>query len=228
MFLNFNVRRVRCVLLVFVRGVSHRGTFVFVSDSLWCWGGRTWARSRRRGGWKRWCGRSQSATDGRTDETSRPPAPLSYFSLLTRTHTNKTHTHGNTHTKENECLARSLGGEIKIKVMMTDKTFTQSLAHTHPHKHKQYCNTRQKEMKKIMHLVIVLLCNKSAHYTNAGHVWWSYFVKHTYSLYADAMSPPLWSILFSDMTFTVICHLRFKNVPDIRHFSRSTPNDLFN
>lgn len=47
-----------------------------------CWGGRTWAQTLHREEWRRWCGRSQSETDGHTGETWHPPALLIYSSLL--------------------------------------------------------------------------------------------------------------------------------------------------
>lgn len=92
-----------------------------MSFSPWCWGGRTWARSRRQGGWKKWCGRSRSVTDGRTDGTSHPPAPPSYSSPLTRrTQTKIAHTE--IHKGRLRALRAALG-KSRSAPYVTSKTF---------------------------------------------------------------------------------------------------------
>ena len=40
-----------------------------------CQGGRTWAQSHRRAGWRRWCGHCQSERAAHTGGISHPPAP---------------------------------------------------------------------------------------------------------------------------------------------------------
>lgn len=91
--------------------------------SLLCWGGTTWAHSRHPVEWKRWCGRSRNGTDGRTDETSRPPAPQLCSSLLTR------HTNARWFKPRKDWeLFHAARREIKVKVIMTDKQFPPSPA----------------------------------------------------------------------------------------------------
>lgn len=56
-----------------------------------CWYGKTWAPILRQVEWRKWFCRSRSGTDGRTDETSRPP--WWHFSLCLLWHTEEHKAH---------------------------------------------------------------------------------------------------------------------------------------